>query len=68
MPDLSGMTYVEARDRLESAGLYIQRASGLTGNGDNLVISTQSIEEGTEAPYGSVVEVSIIDRNNVGDY
>ena len=68
VPDLSGMTYVEARDRLESAGLYIKRASGLTGNDSNLVVSTQSVEEGTEAPYGSVIEVSIIDRNNVGDY
>ena len=68
VPDLSGMTYKEARDRLENSGLYISCSSGMTGSGDNLVVSTQSVEDGTETPYGSVIEVSIIDRDNIGDY
>ena len=69
VPELSGMTYREARDALSYYGLYIQTASPVTDAEDQLV-SSQSIPAGTVLEHGAVISVSLIsgDESMLGKY
>ncbi|MBQ9249716.1 MAG: PASTA domain-containing protein [Oscillospiraceae bacterium] len=69
VPELSGMTYREARDALSYYGLYIQTASPVTDAEDQLV-SSQSIPAGTALEHGAVISVSLIsgDESMLGKY
>ena len=69
VPDLSGLSYEEARDTLSKDGIYIQTSSLVTGYGQQRV-STQSVPAGTRVGHGSVVEVSLIstDETILGRY
>ena len=63
VPDLFDMSYSKARETLEQAGLYI-RSSGVIPSGSNtIVVARQSIEKGNEVSIGSVIEVTLIDRD-----
>lgn len=63
VPNLFGLTYSEARNTLEQAGLYI-RSSGVTPSGsETIVVARQGIEQGSEVSIGSVIEVTLIDRD-----
>lgn len=59
LPDITNMTYIEAQRRLGNMGLFITYKSGTPG--DNMVVGDQSIPAGEQAPYGSVIEVSLVD-------
>lgn len=62
IPELTGMSYQQARDRLSSLGLFISTRSpvnSFTGQ----VISSQSLSAGTAADHGCIVEVTLIDEN-----
>lgn len=60
VPNLYGRTYNQAKSALEAAGLYM-RTSGVAATGSStIVVSTQSSPSDTQLPFGSVVEVTLI--------
>ena len=61
VPCLAGMSYEQAKNALESRGLFIQTV-GLLRSDPRAEISIQSISAGQYAIFGSVVEVTLIDR------
>ena len=61
-PQLSGMTYQAAKQALENCGIFI-RTTGAHRSDSRVRVSVQSIPAGQETPYGSVVEVTLIDRD-----
>jgi len=64
MPNLAGMSYENARAQLEQLGFFI-RTIGVPKSDTNAIISIQSIQAGSYARYGSVVEVTLIDRQSL---
>ena len=60
VPRLNGLSYEQARDVLESCGLYISTRSQLNKDEGQTVVS-QSIPAGTSASPGCVIEVSLVD-------
>ena len=58
MPDLSGMTYDEARKALEDVGLYLEA----TGTGQSGTVFSQSVNAGTLVEVGTAVEVKFSDN------
>lgn len=69
VPDLSGMSYEEARDTLSYYGIYIQTASPVSDT-DGQTVSTQSVAAGTQVGHGSVISVTLIssDESLLGRY
>jgi len=59
-PYLSGLNYTQAKEMLEGRGLFI-RTVGAPKSDDKALVSVQSITMGREVPYGSIVEVTLID-------
>ena len=66
VPDLSGMSYTTAQERLSAVGLFVASSSGATDT--STVVSTQSSEPGSSVPYGSVIKVTLIDSSIQGQY
>ena len=64
MPDLSGKSYAAAKQALENRGLFI-RTTGAPKSDGNATVSIQSVQAGTDTSYGTVVEVTLIDRDAV---
>ena len=60
VPDLSGMSYQQARDTLSYYGVYIKTRSPLL-DGERQSVISQSISPGTYVSHGSVVEVALYD-------
>ena len=58
MPDLSGMTYQEAKEKLESVGLYLNA----TGTGETGKVFAQEGEPNTPVVVGTAVEVKLVDE------
>ena len=58
MPDLSGMTYQEAKEKLESVGLYLNA----TGTGETGMVFAQEVEPNTPVEVGTAVEVKFVDE------
>ena len=69
LPDLSGMSYREARDTLSYYGLYLHTASPVS-DADTQLVSSQSIAAGTALEHGAVVTVTLIsgDESMLGKY
>ncbi len=63
VPDLSGMSYIEARDTLSYYGIYIQTVSPVT-DAEKQTVSTQSIAAGTKIGHGGVIEVTLISSDD----
>ena len=63
VPDLTGMSYDEARDTLSYYGLYISTRSTVTDSSAQTV-SGQSIAAGTGVDHGCIIEVSLIDQDD----
>ena len=61
VPDLSGLGYPQAKAELQMLGLFI-RTTGVPRSDRRAVVSIQSIPPGTETSFGSIVEVTLIDR------
>ena len=59
VPDLSGMTYTQARQALENIGLFV-RTGGAPKSDSNSLVSVQSISPYREVQYGSIVEITLI--------
>lgn len=69
LPDLTGMSYNQARDTLSYYGIYIQTISPVL-DGDRQLVSSQNISEGTLVDHGTVIAVSLIsdDDSMLGKY
>ena len=69
MPDLSGMTYEQARDTLSYYALYLRTNSPLLSGGEQR-IGSQSLAPGALCEHGSVVRVTLIcgDEDLLGRY
>jgi len=64
IPNLSGLTYSQARQTLEERGLFI-RTGGAPKSDKNALVSVQSIAAGREVLYGSIVEVTLLNAQIV---
>lgn len=62
VPDLTGMTYAEARQALASAGMFVGSDSSVT-NADSQIVSGQSVRAGTRAEAGTVVTVTLYEND-----
>ena len=58
------MTYPAARDKLETAGLYVTYVSG---NSEKGIIGSQYTQAGTMVPRGTVIEVALVDDELAGE-
>ena len=69
VPELSGMSYAQARDTLSYYGIYIQTASPVT-DAETQKVSSQSVKAGTVVGHGSIVEVTLVsgDDSMLGRY
>ena len=69
MPDLSYLTYRDARDVLAGLGLFVSTGSSVTSPETQSVLS-QNIPEGTEVEHGTVVKVTLVttDTSMLGQY
>ncbi len=69
VPDLSGMSYREARDTLSYYGLYIQTSCPVT-DAETQIVSSQSVDAGTPLDHGAVIAVTLIsgDESMLGKY
>jgi len=64
VPQLSGMKYTAAKQALENRGLFI-RTTGAKKSGARVEVSVQSIPAGQKTTYGSIIEVTLIDKDVV---
>ncbi len=64
VPELTGMSYAQAKDVLEGRGLYISCVSPRPANSDTMVISAQNIASGTLVPKGICINVELIDNDD----
>lgn len=68
VPNVTGMNYADARDTLQSYGLYM-RSTGVGLVSDSVTISKQSVTVGETASKGTIVEVTFSDQSsNLGRY
>ena len=64
VPVLSGMSYFAAKQELEDRGLFI-RTTGAPKSDNRAVVSVQSIASGEQTAYGSIVEVTLINKDAI---
>ena len=64
MPDLTGLTYSVARQRLGYYGLFIRSDNGSTADSSTIVVARQSIAPGTQVDHGTIVTVSLVDTDS----
>ena len=62
LPDLTGMSYEQARDTLSYYGLYLRTASPV-GAEEEQKVGGQSVAAGTALDHGSVITVTLIDSD-----
>lgn len=69
VPDLRGLSYETARQRLSYYGVYLRTESSVT-DAAGQVVSAQDIEPGTLVEHGSVVTVTLVDADDsmLGEY
>ena len=67
VPDLRGMSYEKAKAALEERGLFI-RSNGASRTMGGVSVSKQSVPVNEFAAYGTVIEVTLIDKSVQGNY
>ena len=69
MPDVRGLSYAEAVERLGDIGVYLSSGNSST-DAANLIVSGQSIAPGTAVEHGTVVDVTLYlnDTSMLGIY
>lgn len=67
VPSLVGFTVNQARNTLQNLGLYLD-TSGASPAISGVKVASQTIEAGTEVPYGAVISVTLVDNSNLGMY
>jgi len=68
VPDLTGLTYSVARQRMGYYGLFIKNSSGIIADSETVLVTKQSVEPGTMVKHGTVIEVTLVDNSNLGRY
>jgi len=68
VPDIYGLTYDEARQRLSYYGIYVKYTAGSSTANSTASVSQQSIQAGTPVRMGTIVEVTLSDQSNLGYY
>lgn len=63
MPDLTGLTYSIARQRLGYYGLFIKCDTGGVLDAETVVVTAQSVEPGVFLEHGAVVTVTLADTD-----
>ena len=63
VPELTGMSYMEARDALSNSGIYLSTHSAVTDR-EKQIISSQSLSAGTRVDHGCIIEVTLIDDDD----
>ncbi len=66
VPDLYGMTVKEARNALQEVGLFMN-TSGASPTSSGVVVAMQSFSKDETVPYGAVIEVTLVDKSNLGE-
>ena len=59
VPDLTGLTYDVARQRLGFYALYLNTDNTFVSDAETATVLRQSIEPGTQAEHGTIVTVSL---------
>ena len=67
VPDVIGLGYEAARNRIEEAGLFLRR-SGALGQGEAVQVYRQSRRAAEIVPRGTVIEISMIDTTREGHH
>ncbi len=67
VPDLTGKNVNSARNALQNLGLYLD-TSGASPAISGVKVASQAVEPGTEVPYGAVINVTLVDKSNLGFY
>ena len=62
VPHLSGMTYIDAKAALEDRGLFV-RTAGAPKSDSRTVVSVQSIQAGELVEYGTIIEITLINKD-----
>jgi len=62
VPNLSGMSYENAKRALESRGLFV-RTAGVPKSDGKAVVSVSSAPTDSEVAYGTIVEITLIDKD-----
>ncbi len=68
VPNLEGLTYEQAVQRLGYLALYASTDNWAAGQNAQVVVSQQSIEPGTSAAHGSVIRLTLVDKSKLGRY
>ena len=64
MPDVTGMTYAQARDTLGRQGLFLRSDSTILADSETVRVAFQSVPAGTILDRGSVAEVTLINNDD----
>jgi stage V sporulation protein D (sporulation-specific penicillin-binding protein) len=64
VPALSGMSYAMAKQTLESRGMFI-RTTGAPKSDNRVEVSVQSVPSGEIQAYGTIIEVTLINKDAV---
>ena len=64
VPELTGLTYAEARNALFARGLFLRSDSTILADSDTVRVVFQSVPAGKAVRGGSVIEVSIVNDDN----
>lgn len=67
VPDLTGMKINQARNTLQNLGLFLD-TSGASPTIAGVVVQSQAVPKDTEVPYGAVINVTLVDKSNQGEY
>lgn len=64
VPELTGLTYAEARNALFARGLFLRSDSTILADSDTVRVVFQSVPAGEAVRGGSVIEVSLVNDDN----
>ena len=63
VPNLQGLTYDIARQRMGYQALFINTDSHALDDSNTVVVARQSVEPGEKVPHGTVVRVTLVDMD-----
>ena len=70
VPELSGLSYREARETLAAQGLFVSSENTSLAQEDSVTVRSQSLRSGSPLPWGGVVRVTLADEDegSLGKY
>ena len=64
VPELTGLTYARARERLADLGLFLRSDSTILAQSDTVRVTFQSLPAGETVPAGTVLEVTLVNNDD----